>query len=66
MMKVTAVREPKSFAETALDSRWMEAIKEEMQALDKNKTLNLFHIHPTQESYMVVGGYTRWSTKPDP
>ena len=38
MMKVSSVREPETFSETAKDPRWVAAMHEEMEALCKNET----------------------------
>ena len=35
-MKIATVREPRSFVEPAKDPRWVEAMNEETQALNKN------------------------------
>ena len=41
MMKVTKDREPESYTEAAENSRWIEAMREEMRALVKNDTWDL-------------------------
>ena len=41
MMKVVIVREPENVSEAPMDPRWVEAIKEKMQALCKNETWDL-------------------------
>ena len=58
MMKVAIVREPETFSEAAKDPRWIEVMNEEMQALCKNETWDLF---PTSPHKKAIG--CRWIYK---
>ena len=50
MMKVATIREPENFTEAAKDPRWVEAMDEEMQALDKNNTWDLVPSSPHEKA----------------
>ena len=56
MMKVATVRVPESFPKAAKDPRWVEAMNEEMQALNKNETwdLVLYTPHEKATSYRWI------------
>ena len=59
MMKVATIREPENFTEAAKDPRWVEAMNEEMQALNKNETWNLGP--PSPQKKAIIG--CRWIQK---
>ena len=44
MVKLAAVREPKSYAEAARDLNWQQATEEEMHTLMENKTWDLVDV----------------------
>ena len=50
MMKMATIRELETFSEVAKDSRWVEAMNEEMQALSKNETLEVLPSSPHQKA----------------
>ena len=44
MVKITAMREPESYAEAAKDLNWQKAMEEEMHALTENETWDLVDV----------------------
>ena len=50
MIKVAVGHEPESFAEAAKDSRWVEVMNEEKQALSKNETWDLVPHSPHKKA----------------
>lgn len=46
LSKITSTREPLSYDEAALDSNWIEAMNQELQALKDNVTWSLVDLPP--------------------
>ncbi|GJZ14241.1 ribonuclease H-like domain-containing protein [Tanacetum coccineum] len=52
------IHEPRSYAEAASDPRWVEAINQEMEALNSNKTLEIIEL-PKGRKAIGLNGYSK-------